>query len=160
FGMPAVDRDGITGFAIVVRQDRRKLLDGNVRRKLVPLVVEPRLGIEGRVFARALGIVPAPRFQIIAFRVTSEQNFRSSCCVTFGLVEHGEGIGGNGLIAVNTGLNVPASEVSAEGLGEGAGTEASDRSALPVAVVDVGGFESWLARSSVLQRLADGPAPR
>src|SRR5262249_11164157 len=41
FCVPAVDRYGETGFTIVVGQNGRELLKHDVRRKFVPLVVEP-----------------------------------------------------------------------------------------------------------------------
>lgn len=69
------------------------------------------------------------------------------CCamsVTVRLLKHGELVGIDRRVLVNSGLDMPAGEIAAVTAGKGSGPKAADWNALPVTVIDV----SRLARHS------------
>src|ERR1035438_3057845 len=82
---------------------------------------------------------------------------RSSGRVAGDSLKHRKLVGGNGNIFVDAAFDVPAREVAAKGAREGAGSESTDRGALPITIVDVGFIfaDAWL-----FQRLPERPAPR
>ena len=134
--MPAVNRDRIAGFAVVVREHGRVLLQNHVSGKFVPLVVVPGLRIQGRVFPCSYGIVPSPASQLSVFGMIGHQDPRRSRGITLRLLEHCKFIHIDGFVFVNAGLDMPAGEVSAIGAGEGACAHTANRRSLPIAIVD------------------------
>src|SRR6266446_3809287 len=149
FGAPAVDGDGVAGFLVIVRKDGRELLDGDVRGKVFPTVIEPGLWVESVVIARAGWIVPIPGTQGVTRRMSGGENFRDAIRIAFGFLKHRKLIGPDGLVFVDAGFHVPAGEIAAIGTRESAGAKAADGSALPKAVVDMpvvkcGLFRAWV----------------
>src|SRR4051812_42309789 len=76
---------------------------------------------------------------------------------TLGLNENSELIRRNILVLMNTGLDVPAFEVAAVATGKGTSAKPTDRSSLPIPIVDDRQLGLFAAR--ILQRLADRPPP-
>src|SRR5260370_15862075 len=125
FSAPAVDSDGVAGLLVIVRKDGRELLDGDVRGKFFPTVIEPGLWAESVVIARADWIVPIPGTQGVIRRMSGSENFRDAIRVAFGFLKHCELIGTDGLVFVDSGFHVPASEIAAIGSRESAGAKAA-----------------------------------
>src|ERR1019366_5757097 len=155
--MPAVHRDRIAGFAVVAGENRRKLLQGDVRRQFVPTVVVPGLRVKRVVSSRADGIVPLPGAEVLIFGMIREENLGDAFRRALGFFVDGELVGVNGFVFVYAGLQVPARKVAAVGAGEGAGAKTADRRALPVTVVNqivqyglaCAGVGEWLANASL-----------
>src|SRR5260370_34277566 len=110
FGVPAVDSDGIAGFLVIAGKDGRKLLDGHVRGKFLPAVIEPRLRIESVIITRAHRIVPVPGAQRMIRGMSGSENFRDAIRIAFGFLKHRKLIGPHGLVFVDPRLPVPAGE--------------------------------------------------
>src|SRR5260370_30839499 len=147
FGAPAVDGDGVAGFLVIVRKDGRELRDGDVRGKFFPTVIEPGLWVESVVIARADWIVPIPGTQGVIRRMSGGENFRDAIRIAFGFLKHRKLIGPDGLVFVDAGFHVPASEVAAIGTRESAGAKTADGRALPKTIVDMAGVERCLLRT-------------
>ena len=90
--------------------------------------------------------------------MSSGKNFRNAIRIAFRFLKHGKLIGPDGLVFVDAGFHVPASEVAAIGTRESAGAKTADRRALPVTVVDQIG-ELGLAGAGIGERLADASLP-
>ncbi len=60
FCVPAVDRDRVARFFVIVGKHGRKLFQHDMGRESVPLVIVPGLWKERGVLARAHGVVPLP----------------------------------------------------------------------------------------------------
>src|SRR5882724_1792888 len=87
------------------------------------------------------------------------QDLRNTFWGAFGFLVHGELIGVNRLIFVNSILNVPAREVAAISSRKSAGAESADRSSLPITIVDMSAAESRLFRPRSGQRQTNSPLP-
>ncbi len=134
--MPPVDRDWIAGFAIVVRENGRKLFQNDVSREIFPTVVVPGLGIERVIVAGADRIIPLPTVQRPATRMVRRQHPGNACRRSFHPLIHGELIGVESLVLVDARFKVPPGKVSCVGTSECARSESADRRALPITVVD------------------------
>ncbi len=157
--MPAVNGDGVAGFFVIVGKDRRKLLERDVGGKFVVTIVEPGFWIERSVVACANGIIPAPGTELTVRGMPGKQSFRGALGVAFGLLEHGELIRVDRLVFVNTGLHVPASEVTTKGSRKCSGAETTNGCALPEAVVDVSAVERSFLCAGIFKRFADRALP-
>src|ERR1700751_1271151 len=112
--MPAVDRDRIAALAVVVRQDGRGLFQHHGGGKFLPFVVLPGFWVKRIIIARANRIVPLPGAQFSMLRMPRGQYLRNTVS-TFGFLIHGKLVCPDGFILMDSGLDVPAREVSAIG---------------------------------------------
>src|ERR1041385_9571348 len=149
--MPAVDRYWIAALFIVIGKNGRELFQRDVRGEFFPFVVVPGFWVERVIVACSYRVIPLPTGKIIPLGMCSGQNLSDAFACAFGFLIHGELIRPDGLIFVNSALDVPAGEIAAVGTGKCAGTEASHRRALPVAVVDHAAFRLWLYAARVFQ---------
>ena len=157
--VPAIDRDGKTALAIIVRQHRRELLNCNVRWKFVPAIVVPGFGIQGIIVAGAGWVVPLPGIERTLFGMSGGQHLRDALAA-FGFLIHGELVRPDRLIFVHAALDVPAREVSAIGARESSGAESTHGCTLPVAIINHSGRgERGLASAGIFERLADATLP-
>src|ERR1700694_819786 len=134
--MPAIHSDWIAGFAVVVGENRRDLLQGDVRRQFVPTIVVPGLRVERVVSAGTDGIIPLPGAEVFIFGMISEEDLGDAFRGTLGFFVNGKLVGVNGFVFVYAGFQVPAGKIAAVGAGESAGAKTADRRALPITVVD------------------------
>ncbi len=79
-----------------------------------------------------------------------------SFAVAVAFLKHCELIGKHGFVLMNRRLDVPAGQIPAIGARESSGATATDRGALPVAVVDV---DVVLAYARMIEWLAERAAP-
>ena len=135
--MPAINRHGVAGLAVVLRYHGRKLLQRHMCREALPLVVKPGLGEKRIVVARAHRVIPLPRGQFAALWLSVHQHLRHAFRVSLRLLEHRELIGVHRLIFMDRRLDVPACKVPAIAARERARPQPSHRNTLPVAVIDV-----------------------
>ncbi len=135
--MPSINRDGVTGLAIVVRHHGRKLFQRYVSREALPLVVKPGLREKRIVVARAHRVIPLPCGQFAALWLPVHKHLRHAFRVSLRLLEHRELIGVHRLILMDGRLDVPTCKVPAIAARERARSQPSHRNALPVAVINV-----------------------
>src|SRR2546429_1208794 len=91
--------------------------------------------------------------------MSGSQDLRNAFRGAFRLLIHGELIGVNRLIFVDSILNVPAREVAAISSRKSAGAESADRSSLPITIVDMSAAEGRLFRPRIGQRQTNSPLP-
>src|ERR1700686_1018766 len=134
--MPAIYGDRITGFAIVIGENGRELLQGDVRWQFVPTVVVPGLRVECVVSAGTDGIIPLPGAEVFIFGMISEEDLGDAFRRALGFLVNGKLVGVNSFVFMDASLQVPTRKVAPVGARECAGAKTADRSALPVTVVD------------------------
>src|ERR1700686_1787502 len=156
--MPAIYGDRITGFAVVIGENGRELLQGDVRWQFVPTVVVPGLRVERVVSARTDGIIPLPGVEVLIFGMIAEEGLGDPFRCALGFLVKGKLVGVNSFVFVNAGLQVPAGKVAAVGARECAGAKTADRRPLPITLVDKIG-ELGLAGAGVGERLANASLP-
>src|SRR5467141_2570045 len=156
--MPAIYGDRQAGFAVVIGENRRELLQGDMSRQFFPTVVVPGLRVERVVSARADGIIPLPGAEVLIFGMIGEEHLGDAFRCALGFLVNGELVGVNRFVFMYASLQVPAGKIAAVGAGEGAGAETADRRSLPVTVVNQVG-QLGLACTGVGERLANASLP-
>src|SRR5260370_22912408 len=156
--MPAIHSDWIAGFAVVVGENRRELLQGDVRRQFVPTIVVPGLRVERVVSAGTDGIIPLPGAEVFIFGMISEEDLGDALRGALEFFVNGKLVGVNSFVFVEAGFQVPAAKIAAVGAGESAGAKTAARRALPVTVVDQV-VQLRLAGAPVGARVAHRPPP-
>src|SRR5215472_2249879 len=156
FRVPAIHRNRVARLLIVVREYRRKLFHDDMRGEFLPFVVVPGLWVKRGVFSRPDRIVPLPTGELRIGWMSVHEDPCGSFAVTVGCLKHGELVGKHRFVLMNRCLDVPASEISAIGARESSGAKATDRGALPVAVVDV---DVVLAYAGMIEWQAERAAP-
>src|SRR6267154_663197 len=156
--MPAINGYGITRFLVVVGKNGRKLLKNYVSGKLVPAIIEPRLGIERSVVTSSNGIIPLPGAERVILRMVRGEDLGDAFPV-LRLLIHRKLISIHDLIFMNAALQVPAGEIAPVSSRESSGTKTPDGRALPVTVIDVAGIQRRFFCAGMLQRGADGALP-
>src|SRR6202521_3432026 len=154
--MPAIHSDWIASFAVVIGENRRELLQGDVSRQFVPTIVVPGLRVERVVSAGTDGIIPLPGAEVFIFGMISEQDLGDAFRGALGFFVNGKLIGVNSFVFVYAGFQVPAGKIAAVGAGESAGAKTADRRALPITVVDQV-VQLLLAGGRACGRLGDRP---
>src|SRR6202166_4276322 len=134
--MPAIYGDRIAGFAVVIGENRRELLQGDVRRQFVPTIVVPGLWVERVVGAGTDGIVPLPGAEVFIFGMISKEDLGDAFRGALGFLVNGKLVGVNSFVFMYAGLQVPAGKIAAVSARKGAGPKTADRRALPITVVD------------------------
>src|ERR1700682_6850291 len=124
--MPAIHSDWIASFAVVIGENRRELLQGDVRRQFVPTIVVPGLRVERVVSAGADGIIPLPGTEVFIFGVISEQDLGDAFRGALGFLVNGKLVGVNSFVFMDASLQMPARKVAAIGARECAGTKNAD----------------------------------
>src|SRR5436190_19233058 len=87
------------------------------------------------------------------------QDLRHPFRGAFRFLIHGELVGVNRLIFVNSILNVPAREVAAISSRESAGAKAADGSSLPITIVDMPAVKGRFLSSRISQRQTNRALP-
>src|ERR1700694_5364443 len=156
--MPAIHSDWIASCAVVIGDNRRELLQGDVSRQFVPTIVVPGLRIERVVSAGTDGIIPLPGAEILTFGMIRQEHLGDTFRGALGFLINGKLIGVNSFVFMNAGFQVPAGKIAAVGAREGAGPKTADRRALPITVVDQV-VQLGLACAGIGERLAHASLP-
>src|SRR6202140_1972042 len=109
--MPAIYGDRIAGFAVVIGENRRELLQGDVRWQFVPTVVVPGLRVECVVSAGTDGIIPLPGAEVFIFGMISEEDLGDAFRLALGFFVNGKLVGVNSFVFVYASLQVPTRKV-------------------------------------------------
>src|SRR3981189_3654281 len=125
--MPAIHGDRIAGLAGVVGENRRELLQGDMRRKFCPGIVVPGLRVERVVSARADGIIPLPGAEVVIFWMIRKEDLGDAFGRALGFLVNAKLVGVNGFVFMYAGFQMPARKIAAVGARESAGAETADR---------------------------------
>src|SRR5438270_10644651 len=87
------------------------------------------------------------------------QDLRNAFRGPFRFLKHGELVGVNRPIFVDSILNVPTREVAAISSRESAGAKSADGSSLPITVVDMPVVKSWFLGPRISQRQTNSALP-
>src|SRR4029077_14418035 len=117
----------------------------------------PRLRIQRGVLAASRRVRPVPGGERSTLRFAGCKNLRH-CGFALRLHKYRKLVGGDILILVDSGLDMPALEIPPVGARESSRPDTAHRSALPETVVDVGQF--GLPATRICRRLPDGNTPR